>query len=672
VCSRAGSSASWVPDETLVPSSLKSRVKQAVIGKPLDPLSAKTRHSIALVAFFAWVGLGADGISSSCYGPEEAFRALGEYPQLGLYLALATAITVFVIALAYNQVIELFPTGGGGYRVATRLLGPHAGLVSGAALVLDYVLTIAISVASGVDALFSLFPIGFQSYKLVTEIALIALLVTLNLRGMREAVTVLLPIFLGFVVTHVFLIVYGIVAHADALPGLVPETLAVTRSLASDIGWTGAAALLLLAYSQGGGTYTGLEAVSNNVNVLAEPRVRTGKITMVYMALSLAFTAGGIILLYLLWNAQPVEGQTLNAVVFGSIIKSLGWESEWATQAAILVVLALEAGLLFVAANTGFLGGPAVLSNMATDSWVPHQFRYLSTRLVTDSGITLMGVAALGILIWTGGSVALLVVLYSVSVFLTCAISLAGLCRYWWLARGSPRWLGRLALSATGFIVCAGILMMLLVERFTAGGWVALLILLVLIGVGLLVQHHYDWARAQIRKVDATFADQPFGSVSKPPALDPTQPTAAFLVGSSRGGGLHALLWVQRLFPEHFKNFIFINVRTVDAQAYGGREDLAAIQTQARSALNYFVNFSNSYDLAAKAYLAFGTDPVDEFVKLAEQVASEYPNAIFFTSKLIFRHENWLIRLLHNQAALTIQRRLHFEGMQMVIQPMQL
>src|SRR5471030_3533079 len=156
-----------------------------LVGKPLDPLDPRTRHAIAVTPILAWVGLGADGLSSSCYGPEEAFLALGQHTQLGLYLALATAATVFIIALAYNQVIELFPTGGGGYRVATKLLGPYAGLTSGAALILDYVLTIAISIASGVDALFSLLPIGFQAHKLGTEIAIIIALIVLNLRGMK-------------------------------------------------------------------------------------------------------------------------------------------------------------------------------------------------------------------------------------------------------------------------------------------------------------------------------------------------------------------------------------------------------------------------------------------------------------------------------------------------------
>ena len=651
--------------------SVLSNLRQKLFGKPLDPLDRKTRRHIALVAFFAWVGLGADGISSSCYGPEEAFRALGEHTQLGPYLALATAATVLVIALAYNQVIELFPTGGGGYRVATRLIGPYAGLISGAALILDYVLTISISVASGVDALFSLLPISFQPYKLATEVGLIVALVLLNLRGMKEAIVVLLPIFLGFILTHAFLIIYGVLSHASMLPTLVPDVWRETSTLSSQVGWTGVAALLLLAYSQGGGTYTGIEAVSNNVNVLAEPRVRTGKITMLYMALSLAFTAGGIILLYLLWNARPTEGQTLNAVAFGAIIESFGWDLP-VSQAALLIVLLLEAGLLFVAANTGFLGGPAVLSNMAADSWVPHQFRYLSTRLVTENGILVMGLASLVILVGTGGSVSTLVVLYSISVFLTFAVSLFGLCLYWALHRTAHNWMGRLALSAAGLVVCAGILLLLLAEKFLDGGWLAILIILAIIAACVTIRNHYDWARGQLKKIDAEFSGVPFGSVVNPPKPDPSQPTAVFLVGSSRGGGLHALLWVQRMFPDHFRNFIFVNARTVDAQSFGGREDLEAMKVEANASLSYFVNFCNSKGWAAKSYLAFGTDPIDEFTHLAERVSAEFPNASFFTSKLIFDRDNWLTRLLHNQAAMVLQRRFHLRGMQMIILPMKL
>src|SRR4029077_1803166 len=196
----------------------KRKVTHLVFGKPLDPFNKETRRHVVLVAFLAWVGLGADGLSSSCYGPEEAFLALGRHTHLGLYMAAATAITVFIIAVAYNQVIELFPSGGGGYKVATNLIGPYAGLVSGSALIVDYMLTIAISVASGVDAVFSLLPRGASSYKLVTELSLVIVLCFLNLRGMRESIKVLLPIFLGFFITHVLLIGFGVGLQAFHLP----------------------------------------------------------------------------------------------------------------------------------------------------------------------------------------------------------------------------------------------------------------------------------------------------------------------------------------------------------------------------------------------------------------------------------------------------------------------
>ncbi len=647
------------------------KIREIVLGKPLDPLRKETRHSLVLVAFIAWVGLGADGLSSSAYGPEMTFRGLGDYTnELGLYMAIATAVTVFIIAMAYNQVIELFPTGGGGYRVATKLLGPYSGLIAGCALVMDYVLTIAISIAAGVEALASLLPLSLHDYKLSAELFMVGVLIVLNLRGMKEAIKVLLPIFLGFVITHAFLIIYGILAHASYLPALIPDTLAGTTDLANHIGWIGLSGMLLLAYSQGGGTYTGLEAVSNNVNILAEPRVHTGKMTMLYMALSLAFTASGIILLFLLWESKPVEGQTLNASTFKAIIDSIGFGA-WGSKTALVVVMFFQAGLLFVASNTGFLGGPAVLSNMAADSWVPHKFRYLSTRLVTQNGILLMGISALAILFWTGGSVILLVVLYSISVFLTFAISLFGLCLYWWQhRRDAEHWLRRFLLSLTGFVICAGILAVLLVEKFTAGGWAAALIIGVIASLCIYIRNHYHETKAAIHAVDQVFANQPFGPESTPIEPNPDDQTAVFIVGSSRGGGLHALLWVQRMFPGHFKNFLFVNARTVDAHAYGGEGAVEKMRAEANDTLKFFVDFCHSHGMASSSYLGFGTDVVNEVTRLCEEISKEFPNSIFFTSKLVFEQDNWFTRLLHNQAALAIQRRLHFEGLQMVILPM--
>jgi len=646
---------------------------QLLFGKPLDPLDPRTRHAIAVTPILAWVGLGADGLSSSCYGPEEAFLALGQHTPLALILALATAATVFIIALGYNQVIELFPTGGGGYRVATALLGPRPGLVSGAALLVDYVLTVATSLASSVDAFFSLLPVGAQEFKLATELILIVLMTGLNFRGMRESIMVLLPIFMGFVILHLGLIVYGVAVHGSNLAGVVPGAVREAHSMSHAFGPLVVAALLMRAFSLGGGTYTGLEAVSNNVNMLAEPRVPAGKVTMFYMASSLAFTAGGIILLYMLWHAQPVEGQTLNAVVFGSVIDHLGLGSAFARHALLATVLAFEAGLLLVGAQTGFLDGPAVLSNMAADSWVPRHFRDLSTRLVRQNGIVVMGVASLAILAWTRGNVDILVVLYSINVFLTFSMSLLGLCMYWWRHRKEGEgWVRHFALSALGLTVTSTVLVITLIEKFTAGGWLTVLVTSAVIALCFLIKRHYSDTRAQLAKEDSLFAGSPpplpaDAVVAKP---DPSQPTAILLVGKHRGASMHALLWVNRLFPGHFKNFIFLAVGEVDAKSYEGAEHLERLRQTITASLDYYVAFCRQHDIAADYRVAFGTHPIIEFMKLAETTMDEFPGSVCFASKLIFKRVNFLTAWLHNQTPVEIQTRLHQQGKQMVLLPM--
>ncbi len=647
---------------------------EAVASNPPDPSQPQTRRQIAVVAFLAWVSLGADGLSSVCYGPEAGFLALGPYTHFGLYLAAATFVTVFVIALAYNQVIELFPSGGGGYKVATQLLGPRAGLTSGAALLVDYMLTIAISIAAGVSALLSLLPPGAQDYKLTIEILLGIILIALNLRGFKEPIKLLLPILVGFFLTHALLIVYGIIAHADGLPHLIPDTIVETEQLTLEMGWIFAVSLFLRAYSLGAGTYTGLEAVSNNANMLSEPRVRTGKYAMFYMAGALSFTAGGILLLYLLWEVEPVAHQTLNAVTFGAIIDSLQFDPT-ISLALLAVVLVLEAGLLFAACNTGFFGGPTVLASMAVDSWVPRQFRNLSARLVTQNGIFLMGLGAIGLLLWTRGNVAILVVLYSINVFLTFALSLLGLCRHWWSSRyDEPKWKSRLLLALLGFVVASGILTITVVEKFTEGGWLTLLVTGLIIVLCVLIKQHYEQVRQQLHLIDALYAPRPDWDEEQlpEPSLDAAQSTAIFLVGKNRGLGMYALKWLNELFPGHFKNFIFVSVGEVDAESYSGKGALRSLQYQIENSLRYYVHYCHQQGWAATSYATYGADVEAELEQLIVKVVEEYPNSVCLASKLIFPSDNWLIGWLHNHTPIAMQRRLHLREIQMIVTPIKI
>src|SRR4029077_18007876 len=254
--------------------------------------------------------------SSTCYGPEEAFLALGRDQYLAVFLALMTALTVFIISASYTQTIDLFPTGGGGYLVATKLLGPYPGLVSGAALVVDYVLTISISIASGADAVFSFLPVSWLHYKVEFCIAILALLIGMNLRGVKESVLSLLPIFLAFVVMHAWLVGDALFVRSVDLPQITSHAIAQVSGGMHSVGFFALGVIFFRAYSMGAGTYTGIEAVSNGLPILREPRTVTGKRTMIYMAISLAFIAGGILVGYLLFNVEPETGNTLNAVLF--------------------------------------------------------------------------------------------------------------------------------------------------------------------------------------------------------------------------------------------------------------------------------------------------------------------------------------------------------------------
>lgn len=650
--------------------SFYARLKQILIGDPLNPFNPNILRHVSLIAFMAWIGLGADGLSSSCYGPEEAYIALGpQNTHLALYIAVGIAITVFIISLGYNQVIELFPSGGGGYKVASQLLGSYVGLISGAALIVDYTLTITVSTASGVDAVFSLLPPQFLEYKLLAESLIIFFLLGINLRGMKESIKFLLPIFVGFFIIHVILIIYGIAAQSRGLLPLIPDTLNQTKQLAMAIGWIPLMALMLHAYSLGSGTYTGLEAVSNNVNRLMEPRVKTGKWTMFYMALSLSFTAGGFILLYLLWSAKPVVGQTLNAVVFHSMLGDSSFG-----HIILVITLALEAGLLFVAANTGFLAGPSVLANMAVDGWVPSRFRHLSTRLVIQNGVILFGIFALAILLLSRGKVSWLVILYSINVFITFSLSLLGLCVYWARHRSqaSANWGFRLTFSFFAFLLTSSILCVTLISKFRSGGWVTVLITCAVITCCLLIKRHYLKLAKKLSDLDAELK-QPVTEKNLPSLpMDSQLPTAVILIGKSSGIGMHTLLCVLRMFPRHFKNFIFLSAGIVDVGSFTGQAALEKMRHEVNDMLQYFVDYCHQYGIPAQAMAAYGTDTVEELSKLAEDVGKKFPNCIFFASKLIFESDNWITRFLHNETAIALQRQLHLQGKELVILPMRI
>ena len=550
------------------------KTRRRIIGEPRDVKEPSIFHKLSLIPILAWIGLGADGLSSSSYGPEEAFRALGEHTYLAIFLAIATAFTVLIISYAYSRIIEHFPHGGGGYIVSTHTISKTAGVISGCALLVDYMLTIAVSLVSCGDAIFSFLPLSLQKYKLIFVAFLIVMLVILNLRGVKESVTFLAPIFVVFIATHILLIGYGILSHTGQIKPLMNEVHFNFNSGITTVGFVGVLAIFLRAFSMGAGTYTGIEAVSNGMQIMRDPKVQTGKRTMVYMASSLAITAGGLLVCYLLFRIRPVEGRTLNAILAGEVFYN------WPLGGMIaLITILSEGALLVVAAQTGFIDGPRVMSNMAIDSWLPRRFASLSERLTMQDGVILMGAAAFVLLLYTGGSITALVIMYSINVFVTFSLSQLGMIRFF--LKNSDRdakWKQHIVIHIIGLILCLTILCVTVYEKFGEGGWVTLVITSGVIGLCYLIRRHYTKVRDSVRHLEETLSDIPASESFNNDPVNPKDMTAILLVSSFNGFGLHTLLSIVKHFPGVYKKFIFISVAEVDSGSFKGISEMDALR----------------------------------------------------------------------------------------------
>ncbi len=643
------------------------RLMAFVIGKTRALDQNDLSHSVSLVPFLAWVGLGADGLSSSSYGPEEAYRTLGEHTYLAIGLAALTAITVLVISAAYSRIIEDFPHGGGGYVVATALLGERVGVISGCALLVDYVLTITVSVAAAGDALFSLMPLYLHHGKLPFELVTVAGLTAINVRGVKESVMSLMPIFVLFLITHSILILAGLGMHANAAPEVARNAVEGFNAGLSSLGLFGMLKLFVHAYSLGGGTYTGIEAVSNGLPIMREPRVQTARRTMIYMGASLALTAAGLLLCYLLWDVRVEEGKTLNAVLVAKMVSGLSFG-----HSLVVLTLVSEGALLVVAAQAGFLDGPRVLANMAVDSFMPRRFGALSERLTAQNGILLMGLTSMVALFYTGGDVRYLVVMYSINVFLTFSLSMFGMCRSTFHQRKRrAKWFPRFVLFFISFAFCATILAITVAQKFTEGGWITLAVTLVVVMLCYAIRAHYKQTGQKLQELYESMHTIPLPNVDATATLtlNPELPTAVVLVGTFGGVGIHTFLNVFRTFPGHFKNVVFISVGVIDSGEFKGENALEALGERTQGMLEEYVEMAHRLGIPATGRFSIGTDTIHEAVHLCRRVAKQFAQVTFFAGKVVFENETWYHAFLHNETAASIQKRLHWAGMTMAILP---
>jgi hypothetical protein len=503
------------------------------------------------------------------------------------------------------------------------------------------------------------------------EFIVIGLFMVMNLRGVKESVTAIAPVFLLFIATHVVLILGTIALHAGAVPEVVQEVHTGFHNGMATLGLGGLAALFVHAYTRGAGTYTGIEAVSNGLQIMREPRVETGRRTMLYMAISLATAAGGILICYLLIHATPVEGKTMNAVLVERFASDFRWAGLPLGHWFIIATLASEAAILGIAAQTGFIDGPRVMANMASDSWLPHSFAHLSERLTTQNGVVLISGAAALTLLYTWGETSTLILMYSINVFLTFSLSETGMVRYWFRNRVKyPDWSRHIIIHITGLILCFSILVVSVFEKFGEGGWITLVITAAVIGLCFFIRRHYRQAYQSLRRLDEILLDVPLPDSSTPiPARDPNAPTAVFFVNGYNGLGLHSVLNVLRLFGTHFKNFVFVGVGVIDSSRFKGAEEIENLRQQTEEGLRQYVTFMKRQGYYAEYWSALGTDAVDEMERLAPEIVKRFPRTVFFAGKLVFKQPSVWDKILHNQTAFTVQRRLQFAGFQMMVLP---
>jgi hypothetical protein len=488
----------------------------------------------------------------------------------------------------------------------------------------------------------------------------------MNFRGVKDSVMVLLPIFIIFLITHAVLILMALFKGPSAAAAVAPAATSAAPMAASivPLGAFAAVKLLLGAYSHGAGTYTGIEAISNSLSILREPRVQTARKAMLYMAVSLSLVAGGLLIGYLHMGVAPDGEKTFNAILAERIFGG-------GTMGKVLVGITLisEATLLICAAQAGFIDGPRVLASMAVDSWVPRRFSRLSDRLVVSNGIFLIGIGGLAAILVTKGDVDLLVIIYSFSVFVTFLLSQAGMVRYWFTHSTDKGYL-RGAVSVLAALLSATILGALFMAEGAIYAVYALGAILVLGVLCAVVKSHYGKVAKTLARLNSIVAAAEADPYHREPhSWDKTAPTAVFLVSGYNGAGLHTIMGVQRIFPEYFKQLVFVSVGQVDFDRFKGQQEVENLKLKVEEDLKKYVALAVKWGFAAEYRAGFGVDLIEELEELSGLISKEYSRTVYFCGDLVFHIPSLLTRLLHARTGEELQRRFREKGLPLIVMP---
>ena len=465
-------------------------MRRRLIGVPIrseHELHERLSKKVGLAAF------GTDNISSSAYATEELMRVLmlagAGALALTMPLSLAVVALLAIVVISYQQTIRAYPRGGGSYVVTSDNLGTVPGLVAGASILVDYVLTVAVSASAGAAAITSAFP-ALHHEKVAIAIGAVAVIAWMNLRGMKESGAIFAAPAYLYVVSFIGLIGYGLFRYVVGdVPAYTP--LPVDEAHAHHIGMeTLGLFLVLRAFASGSVGLTGTEAIADGVAAFKPPESRNARITLIVMAsifgtifLGISFLASWIGI-----QPDPSELETVNSQLTRTLIGT-GW-----LYYAIQLTTAI---LLVLAANTAFADFPRLASFMSRDKFLPTHFATRGGRLAFSNGIIVLAVVAVVLILIFQGSVTNLIPLYTVGVFLAFTLSQSGLVARWWRLR-EPGWQWRMSVNATGALVTGVVALVVGVTKFALGAWVVLVLIPALVGVLLAIRSHYHDVADQV------------------------------------------------------------------------------------------------------------------------------------------------------------------------------
>jgi amino acid transporter len=592
------------------------RVKGILIGHPLETSQESHQRLNKLKALSVF---GADPISSCAYATEEAMLVLivagNSSLNLAFFIALAVSIILSMVAFSYRQTVYAYPQGGGSYNVSRENLGQIAGLVAASALLIDYVLTVSVSIVAGsaavtsalyasgfgaqIDALNGTLPHNFNVNVLLSVFFILVMTVG-NLRGIRESGAIFaIPtyLFLGSLALvlgmGLFRSITGTLAPAEP-PPFVPPTEPLTL-------W-----LVLRAFSAGAVAMSGTEAISNGVPAFEKPESRNAATTLTIMAALLTTAFLGISYLATHMGLVPGEETIISQVaraVFG-------------TNTLYYIFQITTMGILIVAGNTAFADFPRLASVLARDNYMPHQFLFRGDRLAFSTGIVALAAIASLLVVIFAGEVSNLIHLYAVGVFLAFTLSNAGMVIHWRRTRGEG-WKRSVLINGTAAVMTFGILVIVAVTKFALGGWIVVVLIPIITMCFLLIHRHYSGVAAQLRIAP----DQVLPSTDNPIVLVP--------IDDVNYASLRAISFARQISP----NPIILHVAVLPDRADKVRQRVEKYLPDAR-----LVIVDSPYRSFVRPLLAY-----------VSAVHSQRPDAFVTIVLPEFITAHWLEGLLHNR-----------------------